>query len=175
MTKNISKRTKNSVTTSLEVIYTLFISILIVLFFSLGIAAFYTEPQYPEYPERMMTIYNDAQGKELTDVEKQEISTLQKELDEKSEEYENQISVYNRNVSIITLALAVFALAISLLFLENIKILSNGLMLGGVFTLIYSMIRGFMVDNIKITFAIVSVGLAVSIFLGYIKFIKQRK
>jgi hypothetical protein len=73
----------------------------------------------------------------------------------------------------IALGLAVLALALSLTFLSKVMILSDATMLGGVLTLMYSVIRGFATEDAKFRFAIVAIGLAVTIVLGYIKFIKQ--
>jgi hypothetical protein len=75
----------------------------------------------------------------------------------------------------ITLGLAVLALIVSLLFLNKILIISDGLMLGGVFTLVYSIILGFSTEDARYRFVIVSVGLLITLGLGYIKFIKPNQ
>jgi hypothetical protein len=81
---------------------------------------------------------------------------------------------YNRNVSIMTLVAATILVAISLLFEQRIKILSDGFMLGGIFTLLYSIGRSFAAQDSKLTFLTVSIGLAVAIALGYFRFIRPQ-
>ncbi len=82
---------------------------------------------------------------------------------------------YNRNVSIITLSTAMVLLAASLAFEKKIKIIADGVLLGGVFTLLYSLGRSFASGDTKYTFADVSIGLAVAIYLGYHRFVKVQK
>jgi len=171
MIKNTPKKViKNIKTSGIEIIYTFFLSILITLFFGLGISAFYTSPEPPEYPKVL-----SMPTKDILDTQTQEQIDAQINFDKANEDYAVVLADYNQKVSIITLILAVSALAISLIFLGNIYVLSNGLLLGGVFTLIYSMIRGFMADNNQYRFIIVSIGLLITLALGYIKFIKSNR
>jgi hypothetical protein len=66
-------------------------------------------------------------------------------------------------------------LIISLTLFKKILLIADGVLLGSVFTLIYGIIRGFNSGNNIFRFIVVSIGLAVSLFLGYIKFIKTSK
>ena len=72
---------------------------------------------------------------------------------------------------IIALVAAIVLLAGSLA-LERLpnKVLVNGVLLGGLFTLLYSVIRGFASEDSKMTFIAVSIGLAIAIYLGYHRF-----
>jgi hypothetical protein len=47
--------------------------------------------------------------------------------------------------------------------------------MGGVFTLLYGIVRGFMSENDKYRFLVVTIGLIIAIVLGYIRFIKPEK
>lgn len=156
-----AKNPKHNKLSGIEIIYTTFIAILIALFFGLGISAFYNEPQAPNFDE---TIYQTNQNSEKT----KPGDSYQKDY----ENYQKDLAIYNRNVSIIALALSVVALSIALIFISNISIISNGVLLGGIFTLIYSIIKGFSTDNIQYRFIIVTLGLIIALILGYIKFIK---
>lgn len=151
--------------TGITVIYTIFLALLIALFFGLGVAAFYPQPKAPNYPVALEKTLPE-------NPESEESRKATEDYEKASTEYQKKSAEYNRNVSMITLGLAVFALAISLIFINRIMLLSDGLMLGGVFTLIYSIIRGFAVEDARYRFVIVSIGLCVTIVLGYIKFIK---
>ncbi len=55
------------------------------------------------------------------------------------------------------------------------SIISDGLLLGGVFTLGYSIIRGFAGDDDKFRFFVVIVGLVVTVVLGDLKFIRDEE
>jgi len=170
MAKNEPEMLKHFKTSGLEIIYTLFLALLISLFFGLGVSAFYTAPKSPEYPTVLSVPVKDNSG-----IQTNEQIAVQAKYDQEQKDYTKNFSTYSRNVSMITLGLAVVALVISLLLFNNIYVISNGLLLGGVFTLIYSIIRGFMTDDSKYRFLIVTVGLVITLVLGYIKFIKADK
>lgn len=86
-----------------------------------------------------------------------------------------KMNPYNRNVSIISLSAAVVLLALSM-FLEgrNIKVISDGVMLGGLFMLVYSIGRGIASQDNKYMFGAVSVGLVVVLYLGYHRFVESK-
>jgi hypothetical protein len=88
------------------------------------------------------------------------------------QQYNNDIKTYDRNTSIITLGAAVIFLVVSIIFEKKIKIIADGVMLGGLFTLIYSIGRGFASQNTKYTFLAVTVDLVIVLYLGYHRFVR---
>lgn len=83
-----------------------------------------------------------------------------------------KMKIYNRNVSIVMLPVSVLVLGIGLALSDKFPVIPNGVLLGGVFTLFFSIITGFQSENDKFRFLIVTVGLLVAVIIGYIKFIK---
>jgi len=151
----------------IKFIYTIFLAILVVLFVGLGIDTFYPGPQMPDYPVEL-------------EVEKPTIETGEDKLKEVREDYtknktefRKESKTYNRNVSIISLAVAIIILILSLTYIAKIKIIADGILLGGVLTSVYSIIRGLMSENSQFRFIIVTIGLIIALVLGYIKFIKS--
>jgi hypothetical protein len=67
---------------------------------------------------------------------------------------------------------AIAILAVSLTALRRIALFSDGLLLGGVLTFGYSVMRGFGAQDNMARFAIVAVGLAVALALGYARFVR---
>jgi hypothetical protein len=65
-------------------------------------------------------------------------------------------------------------LGLSLLFEKRNRVLANGVMLGSLFTLIYSIFRGFMSGDTTLTFITVTIGLGIVLFLGYRRFFQPR-
>ncbi len=82
--------------------------------------------------------------------------------------------LYNRNVSIISVTAAVIILVASLTLFKRILLIADGLLLGGVLTLIYSIIRGFGTEDNMFRFIVVLIGLITALILGYIKFIRKK-
>jgi Flp pilus assembly protein TadB len=151
----------------LKLIYTFFLGILIAIFVGMGVATFYPEPKYPQYPKELQT--SSAYSEELTAEQKR----LDRQYTKDVNDYTNKQKNYDRNVSIIVLIAAVVILAVSLL-IPKMDVVSDGMLLGGVFTLIYSIGRSFSSDSPKVSFAVVTVGLIVTIILGHRKFVKPQ-
>ncbi len=85
-----------------------------------------------------------------------------------------QFASWQLTTGIILLVCATLVLAISLFLPESQAVLSNGLLLGGVFTMIYAV--GMTVSSTAsvLRFVVVAVALAVTIAIGYLKFVRGR-
>ncbi|MEK7621342.1 MAG: hypothetical protein AAB395_03225 [Patescibacteria group bacterium] len=148
----------------LKIVYTFFLGFLLAMFIGLGINTFYEGPKEPEYP-----IGIDAYtSKQLTD----EQAKKQHDYEVAMAKYNKEMQPYNRNVSIIALIASVILLVVSLMYEKKIKIISDGVLLGGLFTLLYSLIRGFASQDTKYVFIVVTIGLIVALYLGYHRFVK---
>lgn len=155
----------------LRYIYTLFIGIFLAVFVGVGISAFYEGPKYPEMPSVLKYC-----SMEVKEAEQYADFKIQAEIFDKAEKvYREQSQDYSRNVSAISVIAAVILVITSLTLLRKILLIADGILLGGVLTLLYGTIQGFQTENTKFLFIIVSVGLAISLILGYIKFIKPIK
>ena len=147
----------------IKLVYTFFVGLLLAIFVGVGISTFYESPKVPQWPTELNTL-----GREPTP----EQVKLQRDFDKKTEQHNKVMKPYNRNVSIMTLVAAVAFLVISLAYEKKIKIIADGIMLGGLFTLLYSIGRGFASEDSKYSFLTVTVGLIVVFYLGYHRFIK---
>jgi len=156
----------------LQVLYMLFLGIIIAVFCGLGIDTFYAAPKAPEFP----TTLQQEQYKTVpaTTRTAEEIAA-QKDYDAAQKKYMEELKPYNRNASIIAIVLAVIALTLSLTVLLRWEVIANGMLLGGVFTLAYSIILGMQTDDTKFRFFLVAVGVLITLVLGYIKFIRPNE
>jgi len=75
---------------------------------------------------------------------------------------------------IILLVCATVILAISLFLPELQAVLSNGILLGGVFTMIYAVGVTVSSNSSIVRFIVVAIALAVTIGIGYLKFVRRR-
>lgn len=152
----------------IKFIYTLFLAILVALFVGLGIDAFYQGPKAPEYPTELNY------AKEPGDFTLEQ-RTAEMEYEKAMKNYMEESKPYNRNVSVISLIAAILILILSLSFFTKIKMIADGILLGGVFTAMYSIIRGMESDSPQFRFLIVIIGLAIALVLGYAKFIRPKE
>jgi uncharacterized membrane protein len=84
-------------------------------------------------------------------------------------------SDWRLTTGIILLVCATVLLAISLLLPEDQGVLSNGLLLGGVFTMVYAVGMTVTSDRSVVRFVVVAFALAVTIGIGYLKFVRGRR
>lgn len=158
-------------------IYTFFIGLLLATFVGVGIAAFYESPKRPDYSIDQQLLDNLEKVNSPTQCA-EEMSKLRDSMyrqENTIKEFEKKYQVYSRNVSIVSSLFAIAILVVSLTFLKKLHLLSDGILLGGLFTQLYSIIRGFASEDTKYRFVVVAVGLIISLVIGYIKFIKERK
>lgn len=156
----------------LKVIYTFFIGFLLATFVGVGIAAFYTGPKFPEPPALLKYCSPEiAQSASKYAEFKKDAENYDKTL----KDFQQQSQIYNRNVSIVSVTAAIIIVVLSLTLFNKILLIADGLLLGGVVTLLYSIIRGFQSEDNMFRFFVVTVGLIVSLTLGYLKFIRKQQ
>ena len=149
--------------TLFKLIYTFILGVVIALFLGVGVQAFYEPPKQPEYPI-IESSYKE--GTKISD----EDAAKQAQFEKDSRAYSGIRQGYERNVSVILLVLAVLTIAIGLLFAHQIGFLSDGILLGGLFTVVHSLIRGFAAEDSKYLFMASTVAVAVVLYLGYRRF-----
>src|SRR6266545_2774142 len=149
----------------LKFVYSFFLGLLLVIFVGMGVATFYESPKAPEYPRVLQT----DPGKFTAEEKK-----IDKEYQKKNEQYLEHAKHYNRNVAMIVLAAAVVLMVLGLTLHTKIDALADGLLLGGTFTLLYSIGRSFASEDPKYSFVVVTTGLIVTMIVGYLKFIKPQ-
>lgn len=158
----------------LKLIYTLFLGILLAAFVGMGISAFYPQPNAPDYPESLSQPAVRPLDKPAPVASEETAEQKQARLDyeKQDKEYREVIKVHNRNVSLIGLAATIIILTLGLAFAGKLHDVADGVLLGGVFTLLYSISVGFDGSDDKYRFLLVTVGLIIGFVLGYVKFIK---
>lgn len=150
----------------LKVIYTFFTGVLLAVFVGVGISAFYPSPTYPDC--RPIAVAPTAGSETST-------ATVDADCERQQDEYDQARQQHARFASLVSLVAALVFLAIGLLFAQSLGVLADGFVLGGVFTLLYSVAAGFDGEDFKFRFLIVSVGVVVALLLGYLKFVKPER
>lgn len=154
--------------TIFRVIYTLILGIVIAFFFGIGVQAFYEAPKAPEYPRASITYKENPSDEEMREQQAQD-----KKFEEDMRSYDEQRKPYERNVAIILMSLAVVTVVSAFVLVPRIGFLSDGVLLGGLFTVLHSIVRGMMVDDTKFLFVMVTIAVVVVLALGYRRFISH--
>jgi len=159
----------------IKLVYTLFLSLLIVTFVGVGIAAFYPAPLPPKNDLVRSVRVPEGGVEEPVLVKDEKLDQEQIELNQAEwEEYREVEQQHNRNVAIISLVLAVITITVGTFILSKF-IIADGLVLGGLFTLLYSIIRGFQSRDDIFRFIVVTVSLIITIILGQYKVVPHFK
>ena len=151
-------------------LYTVFIGILFTVLVGVGIAAFYKQPKAPEYPIELSTRFPDKEPS----TQSAELHTKQIAYERKSREFQKTIEDYSRNVSVVAMGFAVVFVLLGLILARSMPIFPDGLLVGSLGTLLYSIVRGFNAQDDMFRFVIVAVSLIISLVIGYMKFINPQ-
>lgn len=166
----------------LKVVYTFFTGLLLATFVGVGIAAFYPAPKAPEYPSALegvdvCLIETEAGNRSCPKYEgmtepTEEQKQLKRDYDAAVKQHGKDMQRYARNVSITSFVFALIFAAIGLVLESSLKLIADGLLLGGLFTLVYGIGWGFATEDNIYRFIVVTIGLIVVLALGYLKFVK---
>lgn len=152
-----------------KLIYTFFIGSMLALFVGFGISAFYPAPEDPEYH---VTALDTGMRDDLS--EKEQLRK-EREYEQQWKSYDESLRAYNQNVSIMALLASVVLMMLGTWITRRNSLIANGMVLGGLLTLAYALIRSMYVDDVKYTFAAISVGLLVVLYLGYRQFANSQQ
>jgi hypothetical protein len=163
----------------LQVIFSIFLGLMVAAFVGIGVYTFYEppgdDPRMEALQERENDIRIGSRGAELPPEAEAELREIQQERNVVWEEQRRTRSAWARNTSIILILLATGAMAFSLVRADQLLVISNGLLLGGVFTMLYGVGWIIASDNATSRFVVITIALAVTIGLGYVRFVRRRE
>lgn len=176
----------------LQTIFSFFLGLMVAAFVGVGVNTFLPTPKGPWETERVDKtqterdkVYRDqerldraANVRALTAEETAERARIEKRLEKineeeqaKNTEYEKVQKAWARNTSIVLILFATLVMAVSLVRSEQLRVISNGLLLGGLFTMIYGTGWSIASGDDIVRFAVISFALLATIGLGYFKFV----
>ena len=167
--------------TGLQIIFSIFLGIMVTAFIGVGVFTFY-EPPEMLHEDRMTELYREQEdiqsfkgSEELTEAEKTRLREIQDELREIEDDRQAKREVWGRNTSIILIAFATLVMSISLVRADQLPVISSGLLLGGVFTMIYGVGWIIATGTSIVRFLVMTVALAITLTLGYVRFVRTRQ
>jgi hypothetical protein len=167
---------------ALQVIFSFFLGLMVVAFIGVGVNTFFPPPE-SEYQDRLEDLERAQEdievlypgSGELTEEERAEIQGIREEIRELEEKQQEEFETWARNTSIILILFATLIMGISLVRSEQLRIISNGLLLGGVFTMLYGTGWVIAAGSSVARFAVMTFALVVTFALGYVRFVRGRK
>jgi len=166
---------------ALQTIFSFFVGLMVLAFIGVGVNTFYESPaQTQSEKEQALFRQQEAINRKgdpsaLSASDRAKYDDLQKQIDALQKANQAKMEVWARNTSIVLVVFATLVMGVSLIRSEQLKVLSNGLLLGGLFTMLYG--TGWVVfsGSSWARFLVVLFALIVTIGLGYLKFVRGRK
>ena len=173
----------------LQAIFAVFLGLMITAVVGVGVYTFHPNPG-DESQEQIQALYDERSAidgcnsptpnecktwNQLTTAERArakaidaQVTTLQRASEEKS-------SQWRMSTSVILIVIATMLMAVALALGDSVTVLSNGILLGGLFTMLYGVGWGLASGNSVTRFLVLVAALAVSLVLGYLKFVRGRR
>lgn len=167
--------------TGLQTIFAFFLGLMVTSFVGVGVYTFYPSPDraFQEEAEsqnrREQAIRNFRSDDALTPEDRARLQEIENERSRTQDANRAASATWGRRTSIILITFATLAMAISLLRAVQLPVISNGLLLGGVFTMIYGVGWSIVSDTSTGRFLVMTVSLAITLALGYVRFVSRRE
>jgi hypothetical protein len=163
--------------TGLQTIFSFFLGLMVTAFVGVGVYTFHPpdeslDARLEELGEREQAVREHRPMTELAEGERAVVDSLSEERMEIMEAQREAREAWGRTTSVILIILATVAMAISLIRADQLPVISNGLLLGGVFTMVYGV--GWIVasDQSMTRFLVLTAALAITVGLGYVRFVR---
>jgi hypothetical protein len=164
--------------TGLRTIFSFFLGLMLVAFAGVGVYTFYPPPeefdtQIRELNRREEVIRDSRPPDQLTEADRAQIREVNQERYALQDARREAQRPWGRTTSIILMVTATLAMAVSLIQAGQMPVISNGLLLGGVFTMLYGVGWIIATDVSKARFAVMAIALVITLTLGYLRFVRS--
>lgn len=162
----------------LRTIFSFFLGLMLAAFVGVGVYTFHPPPEPHEAEIRELSreegaIRSSRAADQLTDEDRARLQEIGREREELREAAAEARMPWGRTTSIVLIGLATLAMAVSLVRAEQLQVISNGLLLGGVFIMLYGVGWIIATDPSVTRFIVITAALAITLALGYARFVRQ--
>lgn len=161
----------------LSTIFAIFLGLMVTAFIGVGVYTYYPEPdtfneRINELDRQHQAIASSKTPDALTADDRSRMQLLVDERNRLQDELRRAREAWGRRTSIILIALATLTMAVSILGAARLPVVSNGLLLGGVFTMLYGVGWIIATDTSTARFLVITAALAITLGLGYLRFVR---
>lgn len=167
--------------TGLQIIFSVFLGLMVAAFFGVGVFTFYPPPE-AELQEQLEDLYREQEDiggfdgrEELSREEREREREVRQQIRDIEDRLEERRETWGRNTSIILVTFATIVMSISLIRADQLPVISNGLLLGGVFTMIYGVGWIIATGTSIARFVVMTIALAITLALGYVRFVRTKR
>lgn len=167
---------------ALQTIFSFFLGLMVLAFIAVAVNTFYQSPS-DRHQKEMQSIdqrLGQLEGKQpggsgLSSSDQAELSKLRDQQTALQNQVQSEMESWSLNTSIILIVYATLVMGVSLIRSEQLRVISNGLLLGGLFSMLYG--AGWVIFSGQgvARFVVIVFAFAITIGLGYAKFVRGRK
>ncbi|HUP20505.1 MAG TPA: hypothetical protein VM778_11185 [Gemmatimonadota bacterium] len=161
----------------LRTIFSIFLGLMVTAFVGVGAYTFHPPPE--ELDARVRDLSRDEQAirnskppDELTPADRQRLQEMTDRQNALHDAATAAREDWGRSTSIILIVFATLAMAVSLVRADRLPVISNGLLLGGVFTMLYGVGWIVATGTAIPRFIVMTIALAITLVLGYVRFVR---
>ncbi len=163
---------------ALRTIFSFFLGLMLTAFAGVGVYTFHPPPDRHEAElrdlgRREQAIHESRPRGELTDADRQQLQQISRQRDGLVEAAAAARKPWGRSTSITLIVFATLAMAISLVRADQLPVISNGLLLGGLFTMLYGVGWIIATDSSVARFVVMTGALIITLGLGYVRFVRR--
>ena len=165
---------------ALRTIFSLFLGLMSAAFVGIGVYTFHPQPtereaEIRELGHREQEIRNSRPDSELTAEDRVQIREINRQRKELTEAATEEGESWALSTSIILIVFSTLFLLASLVRADRLQAISNGLLLGGIFTMLYGVGWIFTAGTSIARFLVMTAALASTLGLGYVRFARRGK
>lgn len=162
----------------LRTIFSFFLGLMLTAFVGVGVYTFYPPPDPPEarldaIDQEQMEIRRSAPPGVPSEEEQARLQDLDQQRMDLMEEHQAARKPWVRTTSIILIILATGLMAASLARPDELPVISNGLLLGGVFTMLYGVGWIVATETSVPRFLVITAALIITLVLGWLRFVRR--
>jgi hypothetical protein len=153
---------------------------MVTAFIGIGVHTFHPSPEGPlgrrvqELNREQVAVRESRAPEALTPDDRARLQTLREELNAAHDESREARERWTRSTSIILITFATLVMSVSLVRAGELLVISNGLLLGGVFTMIYGVGWTVATGTSLARFVVMTMALVITLVLGYARFVRGR-
>ncbi len=164
----------------LKIIFSFFLGLVLTAFVGVGVYTFYPPPEglneeIRELNQREQSIRDTRAPERLTAEDLKRIEEINQQRNELQDAGMEAQRPWGRSTSIILIVCATIYMIVSLVRAEQIPVISNGLLLGGVFSMLYGIGWIIATDTSISRFLVITAALVITIGLGYARFVRREQ
>jgi hypothetical protein len=163
----------------LQTIFSFFLGLMVTAFVGVGVYTFHPPDKEPvrqmqELSRREQAIRNAKPAEQLTVDDRAQIQQLTDQRNRIADASQAGFETWARSTSIMLIAFATLAMVVSLVRPDALPVISNGLLLGGVFTMVYG-VGWIVAAGASVTrFVVMTAAFVITLALGYVRFVRRR-